>query len=665
MKQEAKIQNQHLQRNAYLYIRQSTMKQVIENTESTKRQYALQKRAILLGWHEDSIITIDEDLGVSGSGSAVRNGFKHLITEVSLGNAGIVIGLEVSRLARNSSDWHRLLEICALTNTLIMDEDGIYDTSHFNDRLLLGLKGTMSEAELYVIRSRLRGGMLSKAKRGELRLGLPIGLVYDDENKVVFHPDQQVRTCVHRFFEVFAEVGSAFKTVQYFNHNSIGFPQRRYLHKNEHIKFGTLSHSQALNILHNPRYAGAYFYGRTQSQMRNGKKQQVTQPSEAWHSFVMNAHEGYINWDQFKKNQEILARNAQLIGKERKATPPREGPALLQGIVLCGKCGRRMGVRYQTRNGKINPSYRCISNKKDYAELDCQIIPGTNIDKFISEKLAELLDVDSLEIAYAVQNKLVYKHEQLIKSLEKQVQRTQYQTHLAQQRYMRVDPANRLVADNLEREWNEQLRKLNEEKENLEKQRNDASNNMDTMKNNELKKLVKDFSSVWNNPQIPAREKKRIIQLVVKDATILRTEKNIELHIRYKGGKSESYYLDPPKNPFIELKTDKATIDLIDKMLTQHSETDVASYLNKNGYLTGAGLTFNRQTINNIKNLYGLLSFRDRLKAIGYQTAKELAKTYGVDVNRFKKLREEGQVEFKPFHKGGYLYRVDDARQLF
>lgn len=660
-----KIQSHHLAKSAYLYIRQSTLKQVQENIESTERQYALKNKAHSLGWQKDKIIIIDEDLGISGSGQSDRSGFKKLLLEVSLGNAGVVIGLEVSRFARNSSDWHRLLEICALSNTLIMDEDGIYDTSHFNDRLLLGLKGTMSEAELYVIRSRLRGGMLNKAHRGELCTSLPVGLSYDEQNKVRLSSDLQVRSTISKFFEKFSEVGSAFKTIQYFNHNGIGFPHKKNFGKKETLTFGTLSHSQALKILKNPRYAGVYFYGRSQSVLKNGKKSQVIQEPEKWHTRIMNAHTGYITWDQYIKNQEVLAINAQIIGKERKVTPPREGPAALQGIAICGKCGRKLSVRYQVRNGRVNPSYRCISNKKDYAASDCQIIPGTEIDKLISEKLLKIVEVDTIEIAYAVKDKLIQKHDELIKSLELQLERTQYQTHLAQQRFMRVDPANRLVADNLEFEWNEQLKKINEEKENLLKIKAAKGQSLNRLKNNELKKLVTDFDQIWNDPNISNREKKRIIQLIIEDVTILRTAVDIEVNIRFRGGKVESYKLDLPKNPFIELKTSASTVTLIDMMLNKFSETETALKLNQQGYLTGAGLNFNRKTINNIKIHYKLPSYRDRLKLTGFQTAKEIAALHCVDINIFKKLREDKKIEFRSYHKSGYLYRLDDPKVLF
>lgn len=270
---DQKVTTNHLQRDAYLYIRQSTIRQVFENTESTKRQYGLRQKAVSLGWPTERVVVIDSDLGQSGASAVDREGFQRLVTEVGLGRAGIVLGLEVSRLARNSTDWHRLLEICALTDTLILDEDGLYDPTHFNDRLLLGLKGTMSEAELHVLRARLRGGIENKARRGELKSPLPIGFVYDDEDRVVLEPDQQVQDTIHKFFKTFEEQGSAMATVKHFRGQGWKFPRklRRGANKGT-IVWGELVHSRALQLLHNPRYAGAFFFGRS----RQRKKETVT-----------------------------------------------------------------------------------------------------------------------------------------------------------------------------------------------------------------------------------------------------------------------------------------------------------------------------------------------------------------------------------------------------
>src|SRR5216684_4320068 len=310
MEASTKVTAQHLQRQAFLYIRQSTLRQVMENTESTTRQYGLRQRAIALGWPAEQIVVIDCDQGHSGKLATDREGFQHLVAEVSMGRAGIVLGLEVSRLARNNADWQRLLEICALTDTLILDEDGVYDPTSFNDRLLLGLKGTMSEAELHVIKARLRGGILNKVRRGEYRCVLPTGLIYDQSGNVTFDPDSQIRETIIHFFDTFSRVGSACQTVKAFRKEGLLFPSRQ--RNGETTAFRPLNASTAIRALNNPRYAGAYVYGRRRYRRAIDGKKIVQQRDHAdWLACIPNAHPGYISWEQFQENLKILKTNGQ------------------------------------------------------------------------------------------------------------------------------------------------------------------------------------------------------------------------------------------------------------------------------------------------------------------------------------------------------------------
>ena len=356
-----KVSPNHLDRDAYLYVRQSTLRQVVENTESTQRQYALRERAIALGWPIERVQVIDCDQGQSGASAADREGFQRLVAEVSLGHAGIVLGLEVSRLARNNSDWHRLLEISGLTGTLILDEDGLYDPSQFNDRLLLGLKGTISEAELHVLRARLRGGILNKARRGELKTPLPVGLVYDAQGRVALDPDRQVQDALRVLFATYERTGSGSATVKYFREQGLLFPRRlrRGVRKGE-LVWGTLVHSRVLQVLHNPRYAGAFVHGRTRwCRSRNGGKTCRRLPLEEWYALLPETHAGYIAWEQYQRNHQSWRENTLARGADRHKSPPREEPALLQGMALCGRCGQRMTVRYHTRKTELVPNYIC------------------------------------------------------------------------------------------------------------------------------------------------------------------------------------------------------------------------------------------------------------------------------------------------------------------
>jgi DNA invertase Pin-like site-specific DNA recombinase len=461
MNESLKIQPHHLERGAYLYIRQSSMRQVVENVESTKRQYALRSRAIALGWRDDRIIVIDNDQGESGASAAWREGFQRLVTDVGMGHAGIVMGLEVSRLARNNADWHRLLEICALSDTLILDEDGVYDPSSFNDRLLLGLKGTMSEAELHVLKARLRGGILNKARRGEYRCPLPTGLVYDEAGNVVLDPDVQIREAIAYFFETFARVGSASQTVKVFRREGLVFPSR--LRTGDTTVFRPLTASTAMRTLHNPRYAGAYVYGRRQYRRAvDGKKSiQKKRDHGDWTACIPGAHPGYISWEQFQENLQILEINGRPYEVAR-GSPPREGAALLQGRAICGRCGRNIRVRYVTRRGKQEAWYVCDRGHSTRAEPNCQSMAAKAIDMALGALVTESMTRAAVELALEIRREIEARYEEADQLRARAVERAQIEADLAQRRFILVDPNNRLVADTLEREWNDKLRGLAE-----------------------------------------------------------------------------------------------------------------------------------------------------------------------------------------------------------
>ena len=368
-----KISATHLSRQAYLYVRQSTLRQVLENTESTKRQYALRERAVAMGWTSEQVVVIDSDLGQSGADSD-RAGFQRLVAAVGMGEVGVVLGLEVSRLARSSSDWHRLLEICALSDTLILDEDGLYDPSHFNDRLLLGMKGTMSEAELHVLKARLIGGQLAKARRGELEVPLPVGLVYDATGKVVLDPDSSIQEATRHSSRRSGAPDRPPPPCAASGERGLLFPRRAQSgpHKGE-VFWGELLHYRALNVLKNPRYAGAFAYGRTRAKKAgqpSGLRQRL--PREEWHTLILDAHPGYITWAEYEENLARLRSNSAAYGADRRAGPPREGPALLQGLAVCGRCGGRMTIRYYIRHDQPMPEYCCQCEGIKRAEPPCQ-----------------------------------------------------------------------------------------------------------------------------------------------------------------------------------------------------------------------------------------------------------------------------------------------------
>jgi len=653
-----KVTASHLKRDAYLYVRQSTLRQGFENTESTHRQYALRERAVALGWPIERVTVIDHDLGQSGASAADRAGFQRLVTEVGLGRAGIVLGLEVSRLARNCADWHRLLEICALTDTLILDEDGLYDPSHFNDRLLLGLKGTMSEAELHVLRARLQGGIRNKARRGELKSPLPVGLVYDPQDRVVLDPDQQVQQTLRTFFQTYERTGSATATVKFFRRERLLFPRRisRGLRKGE-LLWVPLVHSRTLQLLHNPRYAGAFAFGRSrQRKLGDGHVEFRRLPQEEWATVLPGAHPGYITWEQFQDHQQQLRASAQSFGSERRHGPPGEGPALLQGLVLCGVCGQRMTVRYHRRTNGLFPQYVCQRGGIEQGEPICQSIHGEALDREIGRLLLEMMTPMTLNVALAVQQELQSRLDEVDRLRQQQVERARYEADLARHRYLQVDPANRLVADALEADWNERLRVLTEVRRQTEQERRSDRALVDEQSRAQILELATDFPRLWNAPQTSDRDRKRMVRLLIEDVTLIQSDA-LTSQVRFKGGATHTLEVARVRPAWQSWQTRPEVVAEIDRLLTHHTEAEIAGLLNQRGWHSGKGGPFTRRVIVNVRRGYRLKSRFQRLREAGLLTATEMAVELGVCCTTVYDWHKHGLLH-------GYVYN-DKHQCLF
>jgi DNA invertase Pin-like site-specific DNA recombinase len=620
-----KVTAGHLARTAFLYVRQSTLRQVVHNTESATRQYALRQRAIALGWPFEQIVTIDCDQGQSGSSAADREGFQRLVAEVGIGRAGIVLGLEVSRLARNNADWHRLLELCSLSGTLILDEDGLYDPGDFNDRLLLGLKGTMSEAELHFIRARLRGGQLSKARRGELKLPLPVGLVYDPAEHVVLDPDAGVQQAVRLLFDTFAATGSARAVVKAFTVQQLQFPLRvRTGTRKGELAWTPLKHWRVLSVLHNPRYAGAFVYGRRHEiTTPDGRRSFELLPREQWTALIHDAHPGYIDWETFETNQTLLAANAQAHGTERTAGPAREGPALLQGLAVCGRCGRRMTVGYHTRRDVLHPYYQCMSASTQDGTSRCQGVPGTGVDAAIAALVLDTLTPLTLEVALSVQAELEARADQADQLRASHVERARHRAESARRRYLSVDPDNRLVADTLEADWNDALRQLRDAQDTYD--RAVATDHvLDDQQQAKIRALAVDFPRLWADPATPQRERKRMIRLIIDDVTLDKTNV-INLHVRFRGGQTTNLTIPIPPMAWQTRQTDPDTLAALDRFLDDHTDAETAEALNAAGHRSGEGREVTASIVLHLRRSNGLTSRHQRLRAAGMLTADELA----------------------------------------
>jgi DNA invertase Pin-like site-specific DNA recombinase len=562
-----RITTRHLHRLACLYVRQSPRQPVCENTESTARQYALRERAVALGWPPERIMVTDQDSGHSGASAADRAGFQRLVAEVGLGKVGLVLGLEVSRLARSSSDWHRLLEICALAGPLILDEDGLHDPTTFNDRLLPGLKGTMSEADLYVLRARLQGGILNKARRAALKLHLPVGFCYAEDDRIILDPDRQVQDTLRLLFRTFQRTGSASATVRAFRRDRVPFPRR--VRRGPHhgaLVWGDPQHHDVLRLLHNPCYAGAFVFGRTRtSKTVDGKTPIAPLPRAEWQVVVREAHVGYTPWGVHGRQLAQLAANSQAYTPQR-LRPPREGPALLQGVVLCGRCGERMTVRYHQRGGRrIVPDYLCQRAGIARGEPPCQRVPGRDLDTAIADVLVEVVTPETVALTLAVQDELVARATEAARLRQLQVERAQYEADLAQRRYLRVDPDNRLVADVLEAEWNATLRALAEARDAAEQQHQQDQARLSATERETMLALPQEFTRFWHDPRTAERERKRVVRLLIEDVTVQKTD-HILAQIRFKGGATRTLTVPLPP-PFTQSRlTPPDTLTAINRL---------------------------------------------------------------------------------------------------
>ena len=572
-----------------------------------------------------------------------------------------------ARIARNNSDWHGLLEICGLTRTLILDEDGLYDPCNFNDRLLLGLKGTMSEAELHILKARMRGGVLNKAERGELHLHLPVGFLYDDEDQVILDPDQQIQGIIRLLFETYRRIGAARGVVVHFRKEGLLFPRHPHGRTNKKPVWKPPSASLVRDVLHNPRYAGAFAYGQTREiRQADGRVRRVKKPREEWLFLVKDVHEGYITWEEFEENQRQLELwiRAKGGGKNGKS-PPREGCALLQGLAVCGICGRRMQVHYDNRGGRSVPQYNCTREQGEHGGARCQGMTGADVDQAVSELLLETVSPMALEVALSVQQELQRRSDEMDKIRRRQVDRAQYEVDLAQRRYMHVDPDNRLVAESLEIRWNKKLIALEKVKEEYERLCQEDRLAMDEQKRKEILALTTDFPRLWNNPKISNRERKRMIGLLIEDVTLVVGKKDVTAHVRFKGGATRTLMVAKPLPAWQVKQTSPELVSEIDRLLDHHREGQTATILDERGFRTGTGLRLTAERVRDIQRKYGLKSWYQRLRAKGMLTVEEVADRLGIYVGTARIWQKKGLLVRNEYSKNKFLYEPPGDIQTY
>lgn len=604
MMERSKIQATHLARNSVVYIRQSSAAQVERNRESTDRQYRLVERALELGWRRDQVIIIDEDLGRTGSGAVERSGFVKMSSDVALGQIGIIIGLEASRLARNNRDWYQLLEIAGITDTLIADADGVYHPGQINDRLLLGLKGTMSEAELHLIRERLTGGIRNKAARGELRCKIPVGYVWSgDGGEMKFHPDEAVTGAIRNVFERFAELGSARQAWLWFNKNALPFPIQK---ASGELKWSPPRYGHIKDILKNPVYAGVYAYGRSRTQRfidETGRIRHRSKglPRHDWLAFIHDHHEGFITWETYQQNQERL-RNNFTSHPHEVGGAVREGAALLQGLATCGRCGRRLHVKYEGRNS--TPGYWCPATILNAgATTLCFRVGARQIDHAVVNLFLETMNPVGVEAALLAETDLEAEHDAALKQWRLEVERARYNAEKAERRYLTVEPENRLVARGLEAELEKCLRQLADAEAELIVREKQRPRELTTEERARLRGLSVDIEKVWSSTTTTDRDRKEMLRTVIEEVNVQLEPQRSKAHLTvyWRGGSITELDLDLKRRIVPSLRTDEDTIELTRRLALHYTDEVIASILNKQCRRTARGERFTTQSVKRLR----------------------------------------------------------------
>ncbi len=609
MSERAKITVQHRQRRAVVYVRQSTLAQVERNVESAARQYALVERAVELGWPREAVAVVDEDTGRSGTSAEARLGFRELVAEVGLGQVGLILALEVSRLARSSADWHQLLDLCALTGTLIADSDGVYAPGHFNDRLLLGLKGTMSEAELHLIRARLDGGLRNKAERGELRLALPVGLDRDDEDRILLSADEQVRAAIEHVFVLWRRLGSARQVVAELIVEGQKLPRRTVGERR--IRWARPSYGAVHDFLTNPAYAGAFVFGRKRQEKRLGPDGRVVVktvelPPEQWAVCLPEHHPGYVTWPEYLATRERLRANVRPRGEGGGAA--REGAALLQGLLRCGRCGRRMQVAYSGASGRV-PRYHCVRGRDLHGTGNaCQGLGGIRLDKAVAAAFLQAVSPAGVAAAAGAVAELEAQHEERLAQQRLSLERAEYEAARAKRQYDACEPEHRLVARTLERAYEQALAEVEREWGKLAALEQTRPALLTELERQALDRLARDLPRLWDAATTSDRDRKELLRALIREVvvTVDRDEAHADVELLWEGGAHSELGLRLNRSGFLPHTTPEETVTLIRRLAEHHRDREIAIILNKQGRKTGTGLPFAERRVKHVRQRHGI-----------------------------------------------------------
>lgn len=651
----------HLARKALIYIRQSTPHQVLSNQESLRLQYALQQQALNLGWRAEDIEIIDADLGLTATSAQHREGFKELISRVTLGQVGIILSYEVTRLSRNCSDWYPLLDLCGYKNCLIADRDGVYDPGTPNGRLLLGLKGQLSELELHTIRARMTAGLLNKAQRGELALQLPTGLVRDERGRVQKDPDQEVQDRLALVFSAFLRLKAACRVLRFFNEQQLRLPRR---HRDGDLVWKKPTVAAILFILKNPAYAGAFVYGRSRT-TRDPTGQTTTKrlPIEQWRIRVNDVYPAYISWETFEQIQAMIQDNYAEYDRNKTRGIPRPGVALLHGLVYCGECGHKMVVQYRG-----SPRYICNYLRQQYGVPVCQNIPTEDLDAAVVQAFFQALtpiELDAYTRALAVQNE---REEQLQRAQRQQVERLRYEAALAQRQFQRVDPDNRLVAAELEKRWEEALGTLKQAEEQLPRTPVAPLLPLPEELKEAFLAIGQKLPQLWAQPVLTNSHKKALLRCLIDKVVVHRATRDcLQARIVWRGGATTTLSIPIPVGSWTDLaKAEEMEQIIVDLSTTGLLDEEIAAQLTAQGHRSPmCQQEVLPSTVKIIRLQHGIMQKRSQSHPrhiAGYLTVPQLAQRLDISTHWVYDRIHNGTIEIAKDPKTGlYLFPDEPA----
>ncbi len=666
-----KVASTHLGRDAYVYVRQSTLTQMREHTESLERQYELADRAMTLGWAPRQVVIVDEDLGRSGAEATAREGFKNLVADVGLGKVGIILGIEVSRLARNNADWYQLLDLCALTDTLIADGDGLYHPGDFNDRLVLGLKGTMSEAELHLIRHRLTAGLRHKAAKGELRQGLPVGFDYDEGGRVVMDPSEAVREAIATVFRLFDEVGSARQVMLTMRGDGLDVPRRPS--RVGRVSWAAATYPSIHDFLTNPTYAGAFVFGRTRTEKRLDDKAKVVVrtrvlPRSEWEVLIPDHHPGYVSWQRYEEIQDQLRANWH-PPRGQGGGAVREGTALLQGRLRCGRCGRMMQTGYSGAKGNC-PRYVCGRGRQLYgAEQHCQSLGGRRLEARVLEEVFAVLEPAALAATAQALAEVEGAHTQRLGAFELAVERARFEADRARRQFDACEPENRLVGRTLEAVWEEALTALRRAEADLAAQQARRPTKLSAEELDWIARAGADLRAIFDAPTTSHRDRKQLLRAVVAEVviTVRKQDRQADVNIIWQGGADTAFTMELNRAGGHFRATDEDTVDLLRRLAANYDDTTIAVILARQGRRTGTDLPFTKTRVASLRVAKGIAAYKvppptpadDNAVVVGLVRAEQLLKVSKVTIYRW--LRD-GFITGEQLTPGGpWHIRIDDA----